>query len=135
MSDFAYRMIMEKGRMTTNEIWAAAQESETRIAHSENTNQISNRLRVSPLFTQHGTVRQRSARGAIGVNVGGTGHGEEIWDGQSVRTDAIFHNSPLWDIADLDTVAEKYLAKTHKVKVHRLPAILRNRIRELVGDE
>lgn len=135
MSDFAYRMIMEKGRMTTNEIWAAAQESETRIAHSENTNQISNRLRVSPLFTQHGTVRQRSARGAIGVNVGGTGHGEEIWDGQSVRTDAIFHNSPLWDIADLDAVAEKYLAKTHKVKVHRLPAILRNKIRELMSDE
>ena len=132
MSDFAYRMIMEKGRMTTNEIWAAAQESETRIAHSENTNQISNRLRVSPLFTQHGTVRQRSARGAVS---GGSIPGTTQRVGNFSAPDAHFHSSPLWDITDLDTVAEKYLAKTHKVKVHRLPAILRNRIRELMSDE
>jgi len=150
VSDFAYRMIMENGRMTTNEIWAAAQESETRISHSENTNQISNRLRVSPLFIQHGTVRQRSARGAIGVNVGGNSgaqgmfYQDGMWDGsqgdavhrpQSVRTDAIFYNTPLWDIADLDEVAKKYIAKTHRLKLHRLPAILRNRIKELMSDE
>ena len=131
--------------MTTNEIWAAAQEDGRQIAFSTHTNQISNRLRASPLFSQHGTVRQRSARGAIGDNVGsgsltragskfyqdGMYHDDASKNMTSVKKDADFHDSPLWDIVDLQSVANEYARKTHKLNTRRRPAILRIKLLEM----
>ena len=131
--------------MTSNEIWAAAQADKRRIPGSEHTNQVSNKLRVSNLFTQHGTVRQRSARSAVGVNVAGSNTRAQtqfysdtliteeaaVQPMTSVKRDADFHESPLWDIVDLDEVARSYFEKTHPFKIQRLPAILRIRIMEM----
>ena len=134
--------------MTTNEIWVAAQEDGRRISGSEHTNQVTNKLRVSNLFTQHGTIRQRSARSSIGINAGsislgaqasfyqdGMYDGPSVNDGRSniasVKKAADYHDSPLWDIKDLDEVAQSYVEKTHPFNIRRLPAILRIRIMEM----
>ena len=114
--------------MTTNEIWAAAHEDKRQIAFSEHTNQISNRLRASPLFTQHGTVRQRSARGAVsgGAIPNTIGHQPTL-----AAPDANWHNSPLWDIVDVQSVAIEYARKEHKLNTRRMPAILRIKLLEM----
>ena len=127
--DFAYRLIMENGKMTTNEIWAAAHEDKRQIAFSSDTNQVSNRLRASPLFTQHGTVRQRAARGAVS---GGSIPGQNQRVGLAgIGADAHWYDTPLWDIVDLDAVAQVYVEKSHPFNVRRLPAILRIKLVEM----
>ena len=116
MQDLAYYYIQNRGPTNSAVLYSwlsdVAQEYEKKTFEPRSIQQLTQILTRSPLFNKIGKEAQRA---------------------QSAQT--YTYEYPLWDIHDVDEVAQRIHNATHKRSVRRYPAILRNALKKLeVGE-
>ena len=110
--EFAYRTIEERGPLTVRELMGLAADTSNIRKMAKSPNQLSQKMRASPLFTSQDLVQSPGSRGLV----------------------------KLWSIVPIETVARDFIAlKASKVqhtlrKRRHLPRFLRDEIRRIENE-